>query len=151
MIAVAERVVKWSRGESNPRPLECDSDFGDAKRRGCALNALETAPSAARGVQSWTGVGKRTAPEQPQVESGLTRSYSGLHTQPMKAVRRTISMPASLARRLDREAKRRRTSFSALVAELVEHVPAELSYAGAVEDDPDLSLRVDEVLSRLAG
>jgi hypothetical protein len=69
----------------------------------------------------------------------------------MKAVRRTISMPASLDRRLDREARRRRTSFSALVAELVEHVPAELPYAGAVEDDPDLSLRVDEVLSRLVG
>jgi Ribbon-helix-helix protein, copG family len=68
----------------------------------------------------------------------------------MKAVRRTISMPASLAKRLDREARRRRTSFSALVAELVEHVPSELPYAGVVEDDPDLSLRIDEVLSRLA-
>ena len=68
----------------------------------------------------------------------------------MKAVRRTISMPQSLARRLDREAKRRRTSFSALVAELIEHVPGELPYAGVIEDDPDLSLRVDEVLSRLA-
>jgi hypothetical protein len=34
---------------------------------------------------------------------------------------------------------------------LVEHVPAELPYAGVVEDDPDLSLRIDEVLSRLAG
>jgi hypothetical protein len=69
----------------------------------------------------------------------------------MKAVRRTISMPASLAKRLDREAKRRRTSFSALVAELVDHVPAEVPYAGIVDDDPDLSLRVGEVLSRLAG
>jgi len=69
----------------------------------------------------------------------------------MKAVRSTISMPASLAKRLDREARRRRTSFSALVAELVEHVPAELPYAGVVDDDPDLSLRIDEVLSRLAG
>ena len=69
----------------------------------------------------------------------------------MKAIRRTISMPASLAKRLDREAKRRRTSFSALIAELVEHVPQELPYAGVIEDDPDLSLRIDEVLSRLAG
>jgi len=68
----------------------------------------------------------------------------------MKAVRRTISMPAALAKRLDREARRRRTSFSALVAELVERVPGELPYAGVIEDDPDLSLRVDEVLSRLA-
>jgi predicted DNA-binding protein len=69
----------------------------------------------------------------------------------MKAVRRTISMPASLAKRLDREAQRRGTSFSALVAELVEHVPEALPYAGVVEDDPNLSLRVDEVLSRVAG
>lgn len=68
----------------------------------------------------------------------------------MRAVRRTISMPASLAKRLDREAKRRGTSFSALVAELVGRTPGELPYAGAIEDDPDLSVRVDEVLSRLA-
>jgi hypothetical protein len=68
----------------------------------------------------------------------------------MRAVRRTISMPASLAKRLDREAKRRRTSFSALIAELAERAPGDLPYAGVIEDDPDLSLRVDEVLSRLA-
>ncbi len=68
----------------------------------------------------------------------------------MRAVRRTISMPASLASRLDREAKRRRTSFSALVAELVERAPGELQYAGIIHDDPDLSLRIAEVLSRLA-
>jgi Ribbon-helix-helix protein, copG family len=69
----------------------------------------------------------------------------------MKAVRRTISMPAALAKRLDREAKRRRTSFSALIAELVDHGPSELPYAGMIDDDPDLSLRIDEVLSRLGG
>ena len=69
----------------------------------------------------------------------------------MRAVRRTISMPAALASRLDREAKRRRTSFSALVAELVERAPRELpQYAGIIHDDPDLSLRIDEVLARLA-
>ena len=60
-------------------------------------------------------------------------------------------MPASLAKRLDKEAKRRGSSFSALVAELVEGAPAELPYAGSIEGDPDLSLRVHEVLSRLAG
>jgi hypothetical protein len=68
----------------------------------------------------------------------------------MRAVRRTISLPASLARRLDQEVKCRRTSFSALVAEFVGRTPAELPYAGTIADDPDLSLRVDEVLSRLA-
>lgn len=67
----------------------------------------------------------------------------------MRSVRRTISMPASLATRLDREAKRRGKSFSALIAELAEHTPGTLPYAGIIEDDPDLSLRVEEVLSRL--
>ena len=60
-------------------------------------------------------------------------------------------MPASLAARLDREAKRRRKSFSALIAELAERKPERLPYAGIIVDDPDLSLRVEEVLSRLAG
>lgn len=68
----------------------------------------------------------------------------------MRAVRRTISMPAALARRIEREAKRKKTSFSAIIAELVERVPGELPYAGIIDDDPNLSLRVDEVLSRLS-
>lgn len=59
-------------------------------------------------------------------------------------------MPASLAARLDREARRRGKSFSALIAELAERNPEPLPYAGLIEDDPDLSLRVEEVLSRLA-
>ena len=59
-------------------------------------------------------------------------------------------MPASLAARLDREAKRRGKSFSALVAELAERKPELLPYAGTITDDPDLSLRVEEVLARLA-
>jgi hypothetical protein len=69
----------------------------------------------------------------------------------MRAVRRTISMPAAVARRIEREAKRKKTSFSAIVTELAERAPGELPYAGVVDDDPDLSLRVDEVLSRLGG
>ena len=59
-------------------------------------------------------------------------------------------MPASLAKRLDREAKRKGVSFSAVVAELVERGPGELSYAGVVDDDPNLSLRIEALLSRLA-
>ena len=58
-------------------------------------------------------------------------------------------MPASLAVRLAREAKRRQKSFSALVAELIEGKVGPLPYAGIIEDDPDLSCRVDEILSRL--
>jgi predicted DNA-binding ribbon-helix-helix protein len=68
----------------------------------------------------------------------------------MRIVRRTISIPAALATRLDRQAKRRGTSFSALIAELASGKPEALPYAGTVKDDPDLSLRVEEVLSRLA-
>jgi hypothetical protein len=77
----------------------------------------------------------------------LEHSYHQVHTRVMNVVRRTISMPAALASRLDREARRRRTSFSAL---LIEATPGRLPYAGLIEDDPDLSLRIDEVLSRLA-
>lgn len=68
----------------------------------------------------------------------------------MQAVRRTISLPPAVAARLDREAARRGTSFSALVTELVEREPAPLPYAGLIDDDPDLSLKVEQVLRRLA-
>lgn len=65
-------------------------------------------------------------------------------------MRRTISLPPAVAARLDREAARRGTSFSALVAELVEREPVPLPYAATLDDDPDLSLKVEEVLRRLA-
>jgi hypothetical protein len=69
----------------------------------------------------------------------------------MTTVRRTISLPPAVAARLDREAERRKTSFSALVTELVSQQPEPLPYAGVVDDDEDLSQRVEEVLARLAG
>ena len=69
----------------------------------------------------------------------------------MATVRRTISLPPAVAARLDREAERRKTSFSALITELVSQHPDPLLYAGVVEDDEDLSQRVEEVLARLAG
>ena len=68
----------------------------------------------------------------------------------MASVRRTISLPPGLAKRLDEEATRRGVTFSALMAELAGAELQELPYAGIVDDDEDLSLRVDEVLSRLA-
>lgn len=40
-------------------------------------------------------------------------------------------------------------SFSAVVAELVDRDPAPLPYAGIIDDDEDLSLKVEEVLARL--
>jgi len=68
----------------------------------------------------------------------------------MASVRRTISLPPSLADRLDKEAERRGMTFSALIADLAGAETAELPYAGIISDDEDLSLRVEEVLSRLA-
>lgn len=69
----------------------------------------------------------------------------------MATVRRTISLPPAIAARLDREAERRQTSFSSLIAELVFRHPEPLPYTGVIEDDEDLSRRVEEVLARLAG
>jgi hypothetical protein len=69
----------------------------------------------------------------------------------MATVRRTISLPPAVAARLDREAERRNTSFSSLITELVTQQPEPLPYAGVIEDDDNLSQRVEEVLARLAG
>lgn len=68
----------------------------------------------------------------------------------MASVRRTISLPPNLADQLDKEAERRGMTFSALIADLAGAETTELPYAGIISDDEDLSLRVEEVLSRLA-
>jgi predicted CopG family antitoxin len=67
----------------------------------------------------------------------------------MSSVRKTISFPPAVAERLDKEAKRRRTSVSALVTELVQQRPGQLPYAALIEDDEDLSERVEDILARL--
>ena len=67
----------------------------------------------------------------------------------MSSVRKTISSPPTVARHLDREAKRQGKSVSSLVTELVSRQPAALPYAGLIADDEDLSLRVEESLGRL--
>ena len=64
-------------------------------------------------------------------------------------VRKTVSLPAVIAARLDKEAKRRRKSVSAIVTELVQQQPEPLPYAGLIEDDEDLSQRVADILARL--
>ena len=69
----------------------------------------------------------------------------------MATVRKTISLPAQIARRLDTEAKRRRTSVSAIVTELVEQRPERLPYEGLIDDDEELSQSVEQVLARLGG
>jgi len=68
----------------------------------------------------------------------------------MASVRRTISLPPNLADQLDKEAERRGMTFSALIADLAGAKTTRLPYAGIISEDEDLSLRVEEVLSRLA-
>jgi len=68
----------------------------------------------------------------------------------MSSVRKTISLPPAAAKRLDREAKRRRTSVSAVVTDLLAGLPEGLPYAGLIDDDDDLSLQIEEILSRVA-
>ena len=77
-------------------------------------------------------------------------SYSKVHTCCMASVRRTISLPPNLADQLDKEAERRGMTFSALIADLAGAKTTRLPYAGIISEDEDLSLRVEEVLSRLA-
>ena len=67
----------------------------------------------------------------------------------MTTTRKTISLPAQIARRLDTEAKRRRMSVSAVVAELIQQQPEQLPYAGLIDDDEQLSQSVEQVLARL--
>jgi predicted DNA-binding protein len=67
----------------------------------------------------------------------------------MVSVRRTISLPPAIAARLDRASRRRDKSLSAIVAELVEREPETVPYAGLIDDDPELSKKVHEVLKRL--
>ena len=67
----------------------------------------------------------------------------------MTSIRRTISLPPAVAERLDREAKRRGKSFSALITELVSREPDPLPYVGLIEDDESLSLQVESILTRL--
>jgi len=64
-------------------------------------------------------------------------------------VRKTIVLPASVAARIERDARRRGTSFSAMVTEILRRSRRIPPYAAGIDDDPDLSLRVGEILSRL--
>ena len=67
----------------------------------------------------------------------------------MATIRKTISLPAHIAKRLDSEAKRRKTSVSAIVTELVQQQPVRLPYAGLIDDDEQLSQNVEQILARL--
>jgi macrodomain Ter protein organizer (MatP/YcbG family) len=67
----------------------------------------------------------------------------------MSSIRKTISLPPAVAKRLDDEARRRKTSVSAIVTELVSRQPDRLPYAALIEDDEDLSMRIEDILARL--
>jgi len=67
----------------------------------------------------------------------------------MATIRKTISLPAQIAKRLDTEAKRRNTSVSAIVTELVQGQYEKLPYAGLIDDEEQLSQSVEQVLGRL--
>lgn len=72
------------------------------------------------------------------------------HTVCMVAVRRTISLPPSLDELVSDAAKRTETSFSGALARMIrKSEDPKLSYQGAISSDPNLSLTVEEVLSRL--
>ena len=68
----------------------------------------------------------------------------------MSTIRKTISLPEQIARRLDEEAKRRGTSVSAIVTELVQQQrPTSLPYAGLIDEDEQLSVDVEQILARV--
>ena len=69
----------------------------------------------------------------------------------MATVKRTISLPPAVAQRLDDEASRRGMTFSALITERVSSDRVDLPYSALIDDDDDLSLRVKDILGRLAG
>lgn len=87
-------------------------------------------------------------PFYEQFQDGLDFSYFHVHTFTMSTVRKTISLPESVAARLDKEAKKRKMSVSAIVTELVQREPERLPYAGLFDDSEDLSLRIENILQR---
>ena len=84
-----------------------------------------------------------------RVASQPCPSYCEVHTEGM-AARRTISLPPALDGWLQQTATRRGISVSALIVELLDPHARELPYAGLIDDDDDLSLRVEEILARMA-
>ncbi|MFK7889982.1 MAG: CopG family transcriptional regulator [Granulosicoccus sp.] len=79
----------------------------------------------------------------------LAVSYLHVHTIRMGTIRKTISLPEQSAKRLDKEAKRRKTSVSAIVTELVQQQPAKLPYAGLIDDDEQMSQNIEHILARV--
>ncbi|MFN0147940.1 MAG: hypothetical protein ACKVT1_15660 [Dehalococcoidia bacterium] len=66
----------------------------------------------------------------------------------MATVRKTVTLPRPLVDDLAREAGERHLSFSAVLAERASRGQTAISFAGIIDDDPDLSLKVEEILRR---
>ncbi len=66
----------------------------------------------------------------------------------MATVRKTVCLPPELAAAVEAEAERSGLSFSALVARRLAQRGDAYDWIGSVTDDPDLSLKVEEILSR---
>jgi len=108
---------------------------------------------------SWTvkvatcriGLVPRQSAKCPKLLVRLACSYLHVHTIAMGTIRKTISLPEQIAKRLDKEAKRRKTSVSAIVTELVQQQqPARLPYAGLIDDDENMSQNIEQILARLS-
>jgi hypothetical protein len=67
----------------------------------------------------------------------------------MATVRKTVTLPRPLVDDITREAERRDMSFSAVLADRAGRGLHPISFAGIINDDPDLSLMVEEILQRL--
>jgi hypothetical protein len=66
----------------------------------------------------------------------------------MTAVRKTISLPPTIVEDVEAEAAERGMSFSAVVAERLARRGRKLSITGIIAAEPDLSLRIEEILQR---
>ena len=85
----------------------------------------------------------------PELPVELVFSHFHVHTICMGTIRKTISLPEQIAKRLDKEAIRRKTSVSAVVTELVQQQPAKLPYAGLIDDDEQMSQNIEHILARV--
>ncbi len=69
----------------------------------------------------------------------------------MSTARATISLPTALMEDLKAEARRRKMSLSALIAERASQARPRPSWIGSGHADPDLSLKIEEIMRRNFG
>ena len=84
----------------------------------------------------------------PELPAEPAFSHLHVHTICMGTIRKTNLLPEKIAKRLDKEAKRRKTSVSAIVTELVQQQPVKFPYAGLIDDDEQMSQNIEHILAR---